>query len=149
MIANQPAVKIILTDDDADDRIVFREAFEDLQICNELTLFANGDELMEYLRSDGIELPQFLFLDLNMPRKSGLQCLREIRNDAKLRGLSIAIYSTSSSETEIDKSFAGGADVYIKKPSEYAKLKKIITEVVASNWGDDAHRNRAQFFLNI
>lgn len=149
MIANTSAVKIILTDDDADDRSVFKDAFNDLEISNELKLFANGDELMEYLTTtENLELPQLLFLDLNMPCKSGLQCLEEIRRNKKFQNLSIAIYSTSSSENEIEKSFEGGANLYIKKPSEYVKLKKIISDVVQYNWETISRRNRAQFYYN-
>lgn len=148
MIGNKPAVKIILTDDDADDRIIFREAFQELNIQNDLTMFSNGDELMNYLQSDQIELPQLLFLDLNMPRKSGLQCLREIRRDKRFKDVLVAIYSTSSSEREIAKSFEGGANLYIKKPCEYSKLKKVISEVVTNNW-QVVRRNRAKFFFNL
>lgn len=148
MIGNKPAVKIILTDDDEDDRGIFQEAFQDLNIQNNLTMFSNGDELMSYLRSNTNDLPQLLFLDLNMPRKSGLQCLREIRRDKRLKDLLVAIYSTSSSEGEIAKSFDGGANLYIKKPAEYNKLKNIIRQVVENNW-QVSRRNRSKFFFNL
>ncbi len=148
MIGNNPAVKIILTDDDADDRIIFQDAFQELNIQNDLTMFSNGDELMEYLKSHTNDLPQLLFLDLNMPRKSGLQCLHEIRRDKRLKDLLVAIYSTSSSEGEIEKSFDGGANLYIKKPSEYNKLKKIISQVIENN-SQVARRNRSKFFFNL
>ncbi|HEX8561386.1 MAG TPA: response regulator [Flavobacterium sp.] len=149
MIPNSPAVKIILTDDDADDRSIFKDAFDELSIQNDLTLFSNGDELMDYLHSDEIDLPQILFLDLNMPRKNGLQCLREIRCDKRLRDLHVAIYSTSSSESEIAKTFAGGADLYIRKPSEFSKLKKIISEVVASNFDNYRKHGRDRYIFSI
>jgi CheY-like chemotaxis protein len=123
-------LNIMLADDDEDDRLFFREAFEEVKIKTNITTFNNGVQLMDYLNDSTHPLPDIIFLDLNMPRKSGLECLQEIRNDERLRQLSVAIYSTSSSEKDIEDTFIQGANVYIKKPSDFGKLKKILSDVV-------------------
>jgi CheY-like chemotaxis protein len=125
---------IMLADDDDDDRLFFREAFEEIKIDYKLSMFNDGEQLMEYLNVPSNELPDVIFLDLNMPRKSGLECLREIRADERLKKISVAIYSTSSSEQDIEDTFVNGANVYIKKPNDFNMLKKILSDVVHINW---------------
>ena len=141
--------KIILIDDDADDRNIFGDAFRELKMDTELQIFSDGTELMEHLKST-CELPQLLFLDLNMPKKSGFECLQEIRSDAKFRNISIAIYSTSSSPREIEATYKEGADLYIQKPNDYSKLKKVIREVVHKKWRHyTSGFNRETFLMGI
>jgi CheY-like chemotaxis protein len=79
-------------------------------------------------------LPQVLFLDLNMPRKGGIECLHEIKQNNKFKDIAIAIYSTSSSEQDIEETFISGANIYIKKPNDFAALKKVLSDVVTINW---------------
>uniref|UniRef100_UPI0025EF063B response regulator n=1 Tax=uncultured Flavobacterium sp. TaxID=165435 RepID=UPI0025EF063B len=69
-----------------------------------------------------------------MPLKSGIECLKEIRNNERLKKISVAIYSTSSSEQDIEDTFVSGANVYIKKPNDFNMLKKILSDVVHINW---------------
>ena len=109
----------------------------------------DGVELMEYLHAQKL-LPHVLFLDLNMPRKGGIECLEEIRSDKRLKDLSVAIYSTSASEKDIEDTFVKGANVYIKKPSEFATLKKILSEVVTINMQyHTSGLDKENFLLNI
>ncbi len=137
MTSNDMPFHILLADDDADDREFFSEAIDELKMQHTLTLFKDGKELMDYLdhpdREDD-DKPHILFLDLNMPMKTGSECLREIRQNPKYNDLSIAIYSTSSSEKDIEETFILGANVYIRKPNDFATLKKVIKEVVNVNW---------------
>lgn len=127
-------LKIMLADDDEDDRLFFREAFEEVKIEHTITTFNDGVQLMEYLVNPVNVLPEIIFLDLNMPRKSGMECLREIRSSDRLKHLSVAIYSTSSSEQDIEDTFVAGANVYIRKPNDFTVLKKILSDVVHINW---------------
>ena len=76
----------------------------------------------------------FFFLDLNMPRKSGMDCLLEIKNIEHLKDIPIAIYSTSASEEDIEETFVPGANIYIKKPSDFGTLKKVLEHVITINW---------------
>jgi CheY-like chemotaxis protein len=97
------ALHVLLADDDEDDRLFFKEAIDDIKMRTIVTIVNDGIELMEYLNNPEISLPDVIFLDLNMPRKNGMQCLEEIRNDKILKNLTIAIYSTSSAERNIYK----------------------------------------------
>lgn len=65
-----------------------------------------------------------------MPRKNGLECLKEIRHSERLQGIAVAIYSTSSSEKDIEETFVQGANVYIKKPNDFNVLKQTLGKVV-------------------
>lgn len=125
---------IMLADDDEDDRLFFKEAFEEVKIKYDITTFNDGEQLMEYLSVPENPLPDIVFLDLNMPRKSGMECLREIRGNERLKRISVAIYSTSSSEQDIEDTFVAGANVYIKKPNDFNMLKKVLSDVVHINW---------------
>lgn len=127
-------IHIMLADDDEDDRLFFKEAFEEVKIKYKISTFNDGEQLMDYLYEAGNPLPDIIFLDLNMPRKSGIECLKEIRNNDRLKKISVAIYSTSSSEQDIEDTFVSGANVYIKKPNDFNMLKKILSDVVHINW---------------
>lgn len=127
-------LNIILADDDEDDRTLFELAVNQLKVPFQFQLFKNGQELIDYLRQSGSRLPDILFLDLNMPNLSGVETLKEIRKDPGLRGITVAIYSTSSSERDIEATFLQGANIYINKPADFEALKKIINKVVTIDW---------------
>lgn len=117
---------ILLADDDEADRLLFKEAFSELKINTSVCTVNNGVELMEYLRAGNPPLPHLVFLDLNMPGKDGLECLKEIKADEKLKEIFIAIYSTSDSEKDMEETFINGANVYIAKPADFNSLKKVL-----------------------
>lgn len=141
---------ILLADDDEDDRLFFKDAIEELKVRTVVNTVNDGVQLMEYLNTPDVQLPNVVFLDLNMPRKDGMECLREIRSDARLKDLSIAIYSTSSSEEDIEETFVRGANIYIKKPNDFAALKKILAEVISLNWQyHTSGLNKENFLLSL
>lgn len=141
---------IILADDDEDDRIFFTDAFEELKIQTKVHMFKDGAELMDYLNKEDIQLPEIIFLDLNMPKKNGFECLTEIRSNARFKDVAVAIYSTSSSEQDIEKTFVTGANVYIKKPSDFNTLKKILSNVVTTSWQyNTSGLNKETFLLRM
>lgn len=143
-------LNIMLADDDEDDRLFFLEAFEDVKIKTAITTFKDGVLLMDHLKDDSNPLPDIIFLDLNMPRKSGIECLEEIRSSDRLKELSVAIYSTSSSEKDIEDTFVKGANVYIKKPNDFTQLRRILSEVVNTNWQYITNGlNKDSFILNL
>ena len=88
-------LNILLADDDADDRYFFERALQDLPITTNLKTVPDGARLMEYLYKNTDHLPDVLFLDNNMPRKNGSECLAEIKNNAQLKGIPIVMCSTS------------------------------------------------------
>lgn len=143
------AIKILLADDDGDDRLFFQDAFGELKIKTTVQTVMDGVELMEYL-NNADQLPHILFLDLNMPRKSGMECLKEIRKIERYKDLAVAIYSTSSTEEDIEETFVQGANVYIKKPNDFAMLKKLLLHVISINWQyHSSGLNRSNFMLNL
>ncbi len=143
-------IHIILADDDEDDRQFFTEAFEELKINTRVNTFNDGVELMDYLNSPEAILPNVLFLDLNMPKKNGIECLYEIKKNEKFNDIAIAIFSTSSSEEHIEETFVNGANIYIKKPSDFATLKKVLSDVVTINWQyHTSGLNKDNFLLRI
>ncbi|WP_225876851.1 response regulator [Flavobacterium muglaense] len=150
MISHKDSMRILIADDDEDDRTFFSDAMTELKMDNELTLFNDGMALMDYLSNPDIVLPHLLFLDLNMPLKSGFECLKEIRANQRFKEVSIAIYSTSSSEKDIEETFIEGANIYIKKPNDFTKLKKVIKEVMDINWQfHSSGLNKETFFFSI
>jgi len=147
---DQSPINIMLADDDEDDRNFFNDAMKELKIKNNLTIFKDGKDLMDYLEKPDTILPHILFLDLNMPCKSGNECLKEIRSNPKFKDVSIAIYSTSSSEKDIEDTFIDGANIYIKKPNDFSKLKNVLKEVVNLNWQfHTSGLNKDTFFFSI
>jgi CheY-like chemotaxis protein len=143
-------IHIILADDDEDDILFFTDAFDELKINTKVNTFKDGEELMNYLNTDEAVMPNVLFLDLNMPKKTGLECLTEIKDNDKMSGIAIAIYSTSASEEDIEKTFVLGANIYIKKPADFKKLKKVLSEVVSINWQYHTNSlNKDNFLLRV
>jgi CheY-like chemotaxis protein len=143
-------IHIILADDDDDDRLFFRDAIKEVKLNTVVIVVNDGVELMECLIKPDIHLPNLIFLDLNMPRKSGIECLKEIRSNSKLKNISIAIYSTSALEKDIDETFINGANIYIKKPNDFEALKDILTKVITINWQyHSLDLNKENFLFNI
>lgn len=146
---NEP-IHILLADDDEDDRTFFIEAFQGIKMKTVVNTVNDGVDLITHLTQPGIVLPHVLFLDLNMPRKNGMQCLKEIKSMDNLKDIVIAIYSTSGSEKDIEETFVKGANVYIKKPSDFNTLKRILSEVITLNWQyHTSGLNRDNFLLSI
>lgn len=123
---NLTEISLLLADDDPDDCLFFEEALDELPFSVKLTCVNNGEELMLFLAQENQVLPTILFLDLNMPRKNGLECLIEIKRNDKLKALPIIIYSTSLDTKTAEIMYDLGAHHYIRKPSEFSKLKDVI-----------------------
>lgn len=142
--------KVLLADDDKDDREDFIEAFKGLKMNTEVEIVKNGSQLMEYLTDATHPLPHLLFLDLNMPKKSGLECLKEIKQIERLKNLTVVIFSTSTSQNDIEDTFLNGANIYIKKPAHLTVLKKILSHVLTLNWQyHTSGLNRENFLLQL
>lgn len=147
---NREPLHILLADDDEADRLLFTDAFSELESKTIVHTVKNGTELMEWLSKEDVQLPDLLFLDINMPRKDGLECLKEIRSNEKLKKIIIAIYSTSDSEKDMDETFLNGANVYITKPSNFSVLKATLnTAVRTSHLYQDKTMDRENFLLKL
>jgi len=131
-------ISILLADDDMDDRFFFSKALDEIPIDTRLTKVNNGELLMEYLINNQENLPDVLFLDLSMPRKTGFECLAEIKENKKLAGLPVIMFTTSfTKSTELEDSLKitlikmGAAD-YIRKPGDFDVYKMIVHEALTS-----------------
>lgn len=124
---------LVLAEDDQDDRLLFKKVFDSVKLENTLTVCEDGSGLMTYLNFTD-NLPHIIFLDLSMPGKSGMECLREIKRNPKLRDVTIAIYSSTAVPAVVSEAFMLGANVYIKKPDDFNDLKRILSEVIYINW---------------
>lgn len=122
---NSYPINILLADDDADDRFFFKDVLDEIPIPTSLVTVYDGVALMELLFSTK-QLPDVLFLDLNMPRKNGFECLTEIKQDGRLKALTVIVYSTSYDEDIVNTLHQSGANYYIRKPAEFPALKKIV-----------------------
>ena len=143
-------IMITLADDDEDDRLFFTDAFDELKINTVVNTFKNGKELLDFLNHPESVLPNIIFLDLNMPILNGVDCLKEIKKNDKLNDIAIAIYSTSSSDQDIENTFVLGANIYIKKPSDFGTLKKVLSDVVTINWQyHTSGLNKDNFLLRL
>lgn len=144
------SILITLADDDEDDRLFFTDAFEELKINTNVNTVNNGRELLNYLNHPKTVLPNIIFLDLNMPILNGIDCLKEIKRDDKFKDIAIAIYSTSSSDQDVENTFVLGANIYIKKPSNFNELKRILSDVVIINWQYHTNDlNKDNFLLRL
>lgn len=117
--------RVLLVDDDDDDRIIFREALTELKMEIDLDIAKHGEDALNYLENAG-DLPDILFLDLNMPIMNGIDCLRHIRQNNAYKNVLVIIYSTSENEEEVEQMLVLGANAYIKKPSSFEGMKKML-----------------------
>ena len=129
-------LNILLADDDMDDRIFFEKALKEIPLATTLHMVQNGEQLMEYLAVHTEQLPDILFLDLSMPRKTGFECLSEIKEDERLKALTVIMLTTSftrgfdlEDNLKITLTRMGAYD-YIRKPSDFNELKQIIEKTL-------------------
>jgi CheY-like chemotaxis protein len=126
---------IYLADDDSDDRDLFAGAILEVDPDAVLKQAQDGMCLMDDLLAlSRAELPDFIFLDINMPCKSGLECLEEIKNQkGDLKQVNVVMLSTSSNPENIQRAMELGAAFYAVKPSSFEKLKSILDEILSMN----------------
>jgi len=140
---------VYLSDDDADDRDFFSEALFELSKNHKLTISTDGAELIAQLEKPPVPLPDIIFLDINMPKKDGMQSLHEIRKNRMLGNVPVVMYSTTANPDYIEKAHNLGANFYFVKPSDYNSLKKRIASVLSIDWAIQAFPvDTAQFVIS-
>lgn len=141
-------IKVLLTDDDEDDRDFFAEALEDLDLEYPVEFCKNGVELLDRLYDPTLAIPDIIFLDLNMPILSGFETLQQIREDAKFKDIPvIAIYSTSATIDGVKNTFGLGANAYVVKPIAFSDLKKLLKKVIETDWAEKLSDVRIESFV--
>jgi CheY-like chemotaxis protein len=136
----QATVTILIADDDEDDKMLVREALAVSQLPIDLHAVSDGEELMDYLCHRGqytdnnlAPRPSLILLDLNMPKKNGLEVLQEIKNDPELRSIPVIVLTTSKAEENIYHTYNLGANSYIVKPMTFSALVEV-TKTLSKYW---------------
>jgi len=132
---------IVMAEDDADDRLLAKDALAECDLGAELQFVENGEELLDYLLHRGkydaqTPRPSLILLDLNMPIKDGREVLKDIKSNAALRRIPVIVLTTSKADTDIDRTYHLGANSFIAKPVRYEALVEVM-------------RNIGQYWLKI
>jgi len=125
---------IFLADDDEDDCILFEDALREVCSQTELTTANDGDELITLMKTNVPPPPDVIFLDLNMPRRNGFECLELIRKTKQWKDIPVVIFSTTGQEEMIKKVYEQGANYFIRKPGSFPKLKQAIRQILEVDW---------------
>ncbi|HXJ55075.1 MAG TPA: response regulator [Verrucomicrobiae bacterium] len=133
---------ILMADDDADDRLLAKDALAECKITGDLRFVENGEELIEYLhrrgkylQADSAPRPGLILLDLNMPKKDGREALKEIKVDPELRTIPVVILTTSRADTDIGRIYDLGANSFIAKPVSFDSLVDVM-KTLCRYWFD-------------
>jgi CheY-like chemotaxis protein len=133
-------VDVLLVEDDPGDVLITREAFEHHQIRNNLHVVGDGEQAMNFLRKTGsyadVPTPGLILLDLNLPRRNGLEVLADLKSDTELLTIPVVVLTTSQAPEDILRSYSLHANAYISKPADFDEFVYAIGQI------DD-------FFLNL
>ncbi len=134
-MASKDKVVILMADDDEDDLLMTRDAFELSRLKNQFLFVKDGLELLKYLRHQGdysdpstSPKPGLILLDLNMPLMDGREALKEIKSDPELRSIPVVVLTTSSAEEDIIKTYEYGVNSFITKPVTFQGLVEVIKQ---------------------
>jgi CheY-like chemotaxis protein len=139
MNTNNKSIVILMADDDADDRLLAKDALAESRLPNDLHFVENGEELLDYLHRRGkfskstAPRPGLILLDLNMPRKDGREALREIKMDPEFRRIPVVVLTTSKADTDISKIYELGANSFITKPVTFDSLVHVM-KILGNYW---------------
>lgn len=128
-------VHIHIADDDEDDRLLIREALEEINFENSVSFSVDGQDLLDYLLRQGSytglsePLPDIILLDLNMPRKDGREALKEIKQHEHLRKIPVIILTTSQAEEDVLSSYDLGSNSFIVKPLSFENMVEAVSKV--------------------
>src|SRR4030095_8939724 len=127
-------MNVLYADDDPDDREIFCEVIKELNPAIKVVLGEDGEETLKIL-SVQKELPDLIFLDINMPKMDGIECLGKIKSDGRLRGIPVIIYSTNSNKRDKTKIALLGASDFILKGNSFEKIKESLHKILADHYG--------------
>ena len=126
-------VHILLVEDNEGDIVLTLEAFEESKILNKFSVARNGKEALDFLfrrppYAEATE-PDIILLDINLPLKSGIEVLQEVKNDDRVKHIPVIMLTTSSSERDISQSYKHHANCYITKPVEVSKFLEAVNAI--------------------
>jgi CheY-like chemotaxis protein len=126
-------VDVLLVEDDPGDVLMTREAFEHHKIRNHLHVVNDGEQALQFLRQTGeyadAPRPGLILLDLNLPRRDGLEVLAELKEDPRLRVIPVVILTTSQADEDILRSYALHANAYVSKPVDFERFMDVIRQI--------------------
>ena len=126
-------VIILLVEDNEGDIVLTVEALREAKIHNKVIVVRDGEEALSYLYKEGnyaeAEMPDIIFLDINLPRIDGKEVLTKIKNDDRLKFIPVVILTTSDSENDIMESYSNHANCYITKPVDFNKFLQVINMI--------------------
>jgi CheY-like chemotaxis protein len=126
-------VQILLVEDNPGDVRLTREALKEAKVRNRMDSVGDGVEAMAYLRRQGAHAkaprPDVILLDLNLPKKSGLEVLREVKGDPDLKRIPIVVVTTSKAEQDIVRSYDLHANCYVTKPVDLAQFMEVVRSI--------------------
>jgi DNA-binding response OmpR family regulator len=128
---------LFIIDDDEDDQLFLHEAMSDLKIPINCYYANNGEAALQKLREEMIPVPDFIFLDLNMPRLNGKECLVELKKLPKYAQVPVIIYTTSSSQKDKQEIMQLGADYFLTKPTRISELCSRLQDVFSRDWKNE------------
>ena len=120
---------ILLIEDDNVDVMTVERVFRDLKIANQLVSTSNGEQALEYLRTNGNKKPCVILLDLNMPKMNGTEFLKIVKTDESLKKIPVVVLTTSSQQQDVVESFDLGAAGYMVKSVDYGKFVETIRTI--------------------
>lgn len=133
VMAAHRTVEILLVDDNIGDVVLTKEALKGAEFPNRVSVVRDGCEAIEYLRRTGkfanATRPDFVLLDINMPRKNGCEVLEEVRKDEDLRLLPIVILTSSEAEDDIRRAYELGANCFVTKPADIDEMVKVVQAI--------------------
>jgi CheY-like chemotaxis protein len=126
-------IEILLVEDNPGDVRLTKEALQDAKVRNTMETVPDGVEAMAFLRKEGryqhSTRPDLILLDLNLPKKSGLEVLKEVKADEDLRRIPVVVLTTSQAEQDIVKSYDLHANAYIAKPVELCQFIAVVKAI--------------------
>ena len=123
-----------IVDDDPDDQELFIQALKGIDQSGQCITAFDGRDALQKILNEMLLLPDFIFLDLNMPLMNGKQFLTEIKNNEQLRQIPVIIYSTSYEKKDIEETTALGAAFFLQKPNKFDELYSALADIVSGNF---------------
>ncbi len=127
------AVDVLLVEDDEGDVLMTREAFEHYKITNQLHVVPDGEAALAFLRRTGpyadAPRPGLILLDVNLPRRNGLEVLAELKQDPDLLLIPVVILTTSRAEEDILRSYSLHANAFVTKPVDFEQFIEAIRQI--------------------
>ena len=130
---NARQIEILLVEDNEGDVFLTKIAFEQAKIINNMHVAPDGEEAMKMLRKEGeyedLPTPDIILLDINMPKKSGIEVLKEVKNDDELKRIPVIMLTSSKADQDIIESYGEHANGYIVKPVDVTQFQEVVSAV--------------------